>query len=316
MNAASLLSDAALVAWPHVDFSRGLSLPAADRPHWQAAPDDTTPLLYLAWGAREFGTAPVRRQRHHGWVFALVEHGCPLLLRENRSDPLPAGTVVVMGPDCAFGWHDAPERSCKLLVWMWRKPAHGPLARVGARGFVRHTLRSEEIAEVRRLHALTRGEVHRADVQSPAALAGLQTLLETHVARLGERDPQEDSIGRALHWIETNLATRQPLARLADFLCVSAATVHRLFREQLGTTVRQKITELRCQAAERMLATGDMPIKEVAYRLGYRHPHDFSRAFRNHAGVSPARHIADAAARKVRCGAHPRVSGLRTAAAA
>jgi AraC-like DNA-binding protein len=119
----------------------------------------------------------------------------------------------------------------------------------------------------------------------------LQALVETRLARLGEHDPQEDVVAGALHWIETHLSTRQPLARLADFLGVSTATVHRLFRERLSTSVRQKVAEVRHEAAARMLAAGEMTIKEIAYRLGYRHPHDVTRGFRNHAGALPVRQV-------------------------
>jgi transcriptional regulator GlxA family with amidase domain len=108
-------------------------------------------------------------------------------------------------------------------------------------------------------------------------------------ARFGKRECQEDLAVRSLHWLETHLATRQPLARLADFLGVSTATVHRRFREEFGASVREKIAELRCQEAERLLASGDVMIKEVAYHLGYRHPHDFSRAYRQHAGLRPTK---------------------------
>ena len=303
------------VRWRTGDSSRAIILPPSDRAHWQAPLGDTGPLQYLAWGTRQFGLSPIARRRHEGWVYALVEEGGPTLVRENRSDPIPAGALVVIGPDCAFGWHDELARPCKLLVWMWRQPAHGPLARLPAGAFFRHALQPDEFAELRHLHAATRGEVHRDDAHSSAALTGLQALLETRIARLGDRDPQEDVISRALRWIETHLTTRQPLARLADFLGVSAATVHRLFRERLQTTVRHKIAELRYQEAERLLASGDITIKAVAYRLGYRHPHDFSRAYRNHVGVLPRQQFAGVGAGKSRCHAPARVAGFRAVAA-
>src|SRR5229473_554588 len=41
------------------------------------------------------------------------------------------------------------------------------------------------------------------------------------------------------------------------------------------------------QAAMRMLAKTDMPIKQIAYALGYHHTSSFVRAFELHAGVSP-----------------------------
>ena len=64
--------------------------------------------------------------------------------------------------------------------------------------------------------------------------------------------------------------------------------MQRLFRERLGTTVMKSVAELRRREAERMLRRDGASIKEIAYRLGYRHPHDFSRAFRNHTGKLPS----------------------------
>jgi AraC-like DNA-binding protein len=287
MKAAARTIDPLPAIWRKPDRSRAVVLPPADRAYWHAPLGGMGPLLYLAWGERQFGEAPIIARRHEGWVCAVVEEGCPTLVRDGRREPVVAGTLVVLGPDCEFGWEDTPGRTSKLLVWMWRTPVHEPIARLPAAAFIRHPQQRCELADLRQLHAATRMEAHRADAHANAALLGLQALLETRIARSRERAPSQDLATRALDWIADHLATRQPMARLADFLGVSAATVHRLFREELGTSVRHKIAELRCHEAERMLASGDVTVKEVAYRLGYRHPHDFSRAFRNYAGLLP-----------------------------
>jgi AraC-like DNA-binding protein len=287
MKTAARSIDRAPTLWRKPEPSRAIALPPPDRAYWQAPLGSTGPLLYLAWGERQFGQAPIARRRHDGWVVAVVEEGSPLLVREHGTERIVAGQLVVLGPDSGFGWQDAVEGACKLLVWMWREPMHPALSGLARSAFVRRTLHADEFEELRQLHVAARSEVQRSDAHSELALGALQTLLETRIARIGGGDPEEDITPRAVRWIETHLATRQPLARLADFLGVSGATVHRVFREQLGVSVRQKIIELRCQEAERLLACGRMTIKEVAYRLGYRHPHDFSRAFRNHVGVLP-----------------------------
>ena len=272
--------------------ARGVVLPPRDRPHWHAPAGNAGPLLYLAWGARQFGVAPIAARRHDGWLYALVEEGHPTLVRDHRAELIPPGTLLVIGPDCAYGWRDESTRESRLLVWLWRAPVHGPFARLPATTCWRIPVQPDARAEFRRWHALTRGEVHRDDAHAATALSGVQRLLETRIARYAARDPQEDIVARAMRWSEAHLATRQPLARLADFLGLPATAVHRLFREQLGTTVRRKFAELRCREAERLFAGENITIKEVAYRLGYRHPHDFTRAFRNYAGVPPTRLLA------------------------
>jgi AraC family transcriptional regulator of arabinose operon len=285
-------ADPALAARRKTDAVRTLILPPADRAYWQPEPSDPRPLLFLAWGERQFGATPIAPHRRHGWVYLLVESGNPTLIHDGRSDRLSAGTLAVLGPDCAFGWEDEGARRCKLQVWMWRRPLQSPLNALPAHACEHYTMSDDARAELRRWHALTREEILRDDPQSAAALTGLQMLLEATIVRSGSHAAQDDTVARALRWIEMHLATRQPLARLSDFLGVSTATVHRLFRERLGVTVRQKIAEIRHEAAMRMIASGRMTIKEIAYQLGYRHAHDFSRAFRNQTGTLPRRRVA------------------------
>jgi AraC family transcriptional regulator of arabinose operon len=270
---------------------RGLVLPAADRAHWVAPLGGSGPLLYLAWGERQFGAAPVPARMHHGWVCALVERGAPVLVHEGRREPVPATTLLLIGPNHAFGWADARARSSKLLVWMWQRSASGPLAHLRDDAFVRVDVRADELAEFGELHQLSRREVHRADRCSADTLAAIPVLLEARLALLDQRgvDGKDERVQQAMQWIEKHLATRQPLARLADYLGLSQATVQRLFRRRLGTTVMKTIVELRCHEAERLLRLEGTTIKEVAYMLGYRHPHDFSRAFRKHTGRLPRR---------------------------
>lgn len=250
------------------------------------------PLRYLAWGARHFGAAPIAESFHAGWTYVVVESGAPTLLSGGREDEISSPSLLIIGPDCPFGWNDSPQQASKLMVWVWHRPLHPGIAGLRADQIVRHQLSGCELAEFRRLHALTRSEVYREDAHAEAALGGLQALLEARIARVcegQEGDPRKEAIERALHWLEKHVATRQPLSRLADFMGVSPATVQRLFRECLGTTVMKMIAETRRREAERMLSGQGVTIKEVAYHLGYRHPHDFTRAFRNYTGKLPSR---------------------------
>lgn len=273
------------------DANRRLVLPAADRAFWRAPAGFAGPLQYLAWGTRQDESGPANESRLEGWSYVVVESGNPTLVRAGRRDCIAAPSLLLIGPDCAHCWQTDAHRGSKLLMWMWRQPVHPGLARMRRDAVVRLQLAAAELADLRHLHALTRNEIHRGDLHSEPALSGLQVLLEARIARIGDGagDPREETVERALNWIEAHMTTRQPLARLADFLGVSPATVQRLFRERLGTTVMKCIAEIRRREAERMLMAKGMTVKEVAYRLGYRHPHDFSRAFRNHTGKLPSR---------------------------
>lgn len=256
---------------------------------WQAPAGSPLALTYLAWGGRNGLPLFPSTRRWEEWVYIVVETGKPTLLIEDKVKLITGPALLVIRPGLRFSWQPS-DQPYKMLEWRWRRPIHPAV--LDRQNMLYCVLTPSDHAELRQLHALMRAEVHRGYSRSETALMGLQALLETLIVRISEGgacDPRKEVVRQALRWIEANLSTRQPLARLADFLGVSPATVRRLFREQMGSTVMKIVAEFRRREAERMLANREVTVKEVAYHLGYRHPHDFSRAFRKHTGKLPSR---------------------------
>ena len=54
----------------------------------------------------------------------------------------------------------------------------------------------------------------------------------------------------------------------------------KLFRRQTGQSLGRVIAESRLRRAETMLAQTDLPLKEIAFRLGFANAANFSTAFR------------------------------------
>jgi AraC-like DNA-binding protein len=67
---------------------------------------------------------------------------------------------------------------------------------------------------------------------------------------------------------------------------VSSATLHRIFKHQLGHSPDAHFHGMKMSIARTRLANGQS-VKAVAYELGYRHAGDFSRAYMRHFGHSP-----------------------------
>ncbi|QYM78572.1 AraC family transcriptional regulator [Horticoccus luteus] len=274
----------------NLDFERKLTLPPRDRAHWHAPAAHPGPLLYLAWGQRQYGLSPIPVTRHEGWVYAAIESGTPTLVRANHRDSVRAKTILILGPECAFGWADEGEKTSRLLVSTWRAPLLTPLAKLPANAALQFSFSPAELGEWQRLHALCRIEARRDDDQTARVLNALQILIEAQLVRLGVEKRNafgDELLAQALEWIGAHLETRQPLARLADYLGVSSATVQRMFDERLGASVMKVVADLRRREADRMLAQKGTTIKEVAFRLGYSHPHDFSRAYQKQTGRPP-----------------------------
>lgn len=61
------------------------------------------------------------------------------------------------------------------------------------------------------------------------------------------------------------------------------------YKHFFGTTVFGHIHKLRMQAAERLLASGQMNVSEVSFHLGYNNISSFSEAFKKHFGYLPGK---------------------------
>src|SRR5258705_12439144 len=92
-------------------------------------------------------------------------------------------------------------------------------------------------------------------------------------------------IEKAVHLLNEN--SSRTLADLAHGCTLSISRLSYLFKVNTGVTVGKFRRNCRLQEAMKMLATTNMPIKQIAYELGYHHTSSFVRAFERHTGVSP-----------------------------
>jgi transcriptional regulator GlxA family with amidase domain len=76
---------------------------------------------------------------------------------------------------------------------------------------------------------------------------------------------------------------------LALKVSLSSAHLQRLFKRQTGIQLGFFIAESRLQKAAELLKSTDLPIKEVAHRVGYQHPSSFVRAFERRFTEAPRR---------------------------
>lgn len=74
---------------------------------------------------------------------------------------------------------------------------------------------------------------------------------------------------------------------LASLVGLSRAHFMRLFKATTGMTAHAFVEQQRLQQAQALLATTDMPLKQVAVQLGFSTPASFSLAFRRLTGLTP-----------------------------
>ena len=130
--------------------------------------------------------------------------------------------------------------------------------------------------------------------------AALATLLVQQVAR-GARDPAEivwptdERAARIASLLQARPGDPRSLPELCHGQGVSPRTAQRLFPEQTGQTFEQWRSRLRFLHAVRLLAEG-RKVGSVALDCGYRSASAFVAAFRDAAGVTPAKYVRSASA--------------------
>jgi AraC family transcriptional regulator len=87
--------------------------------------------------------------------------------------------------------------------------------------------------------------------------------------------------------MHAHLAEEVSLEDLAKVAYVSRFHLIRMFKQTYGETPYQRLTRLRLQRAQRLLATSDTPITRIALDCGFTNQTHFAAAFRRLVGLSP-----------------------------
>ncbi|MBC2592929.1 helix-turn-helix transcriptional regulator [Ruficoccus amylovorans] len=116
--------------------------------------------------------------------------------------------------------------------------------------------------------------------------------LHNHLNSLGVHasrgDIQDNTALNILHQLNHMPLVNQPTIKdMAEQAGVSISQFNRKFREEIGVTPKRYFLNRKLNACRRLLAFSEVPIKEVAYDLGFKRLSDFSAWFRANEGISP-----------------------------
>ena len=101
------------------------------------------------------------------------------------------------------------------------------------------------------------------------------------------RTRDEARMQRVCDYMHAHLAEEVSLQDLAKVAYVSRFHLIRMFKQTYGETPYQRLTRLRIQRAQRLLATSDTPITQIALDCGSTNQAHFAAAFRRLVGLSP-----------------------------
>jgi AraC family transcriptional activator of pobA len=109
-----------------------------------------------------------------------------------------------------------------------------------------------------------------------------------NMAGLASENGQADLVREFNFLVEQHFKTKHTVAEYADLLFKSPKTISNLFTRLGKKTPLQLIQERKMLEARRMLRYTDLPVKEIAYALGYEDLQTFSRFFKVQERVSPS----------------------------
>ncbi len=97
----------------------------------------------------------------------------------------------------------------------------------------------------------------------------------------------DETVLEAQQWLQQHLEQSQSLAQLAPRLGLSPRSLSRRFRQAIGMTPQAYLQSLRINAARELLRHSNLPVSEVAWKVGLQDASYFSSLFKQHAGMSP-----------------------------
>jgi AraC-like DNA-binding protein len=107
------------------------------------------------------------------------------------------------------------------------------------------------------------------------------------MTRESTRDARVAIYEEAVAIAAAELAAPITLEQVARRLATSPRQVQRAFTDVGGMGFREHLRRLRMAQAVELLSSTDLPVKEVAHRVGYRDHSQFSKSFKRTYGFSP-----------------------------
>lgn len=94
-------------------------------------------------------------------------------------------------------------------------------------------------------------------------------------------------IKKALGYIQDNYGHSIRVADIAEYVCINRSYLYTLFREHVGGSPQEYLSDYRLARAEEFLKGMELSVESVDYSCGYRDPAAFGRAFKEKNGITP-----------------------------
>ena len=115
---------------------------------------------------------------------------------------------------------------------------------------------------------------------------GVDALLPTSPTAQNPSITLRAGLAQARRAIAESLQQPPSLSELAEIANVPAAVLSSAFRQAYGISIAEFVSQQRMQKARQLLLSTRMPLKQIAWQLGYNHATNLSLAFKRYFGIT------------------------------
>ncbi|MFD1956820.1 helix-turn-helix domain-containing protein [Paenibacillus thailandensis] len=235
---------------------------------------------------------------------------------EGRSYPIRAGDVFIINPGEVHSYKIQPGRRLEIIncLFMPELISEAMLRELGvsrsmdyfyvypfldARERFHHRLnldgtKMEEIGSLLKA-MIVEWERHRGGYTTIIRLQLLQLLIMlsrfyAEGACSDDRPAEKEStvlVRRINGFLERHFDQKLAVPDLCALFSISNRQLNRVFKQETGMTVTERIHHIRIERAKQYLLDGRDKVIEIAHKVGYDDPSFFTQLFRRKAGCSP-----------------------------
>ncbi len=135
--------------------------------------------------------------------------------------------------------------------------------------------------------------INPADTAAELRINSLFYELLTLIVRSGteavaSKPDATNAVRAAFEYINESFTKSCTLSEIAEAVSLSPNHLHTVFKESVGMTPYEYVTEKRLEKAKKLIMSGDKPILEIALEVGFCSQSHFSKVFRKSTGKTPA----------------------------
>jgi AraC-like DNA-binding protein len=150
-------------------------------------------------------------------------------------------------------------------------------------------LQNSLLAIYRRIFELVRNQQPLYHIRASSLVLTLIAEVLAHERETVQHSSSEGLVEKAKFLVEQNVHREVNLNGVDEILGVSTSHFNSAFKSYTAMTPYQYFISIKIRKAKELLETGGLPIKEVAFCLGFEDQYYFSRLFRKKTGIAPSR---------------------------